>query len=238
MPLYIIGKLVNDFDPIFCRVHGESIDFVGARDHLAVTLKIINRQGSIFENVNHSWNFTYAFNSMDVKTNIEWFRKKANSRKISGGIDILPSDNKLQISSEIVEATLKSFIKNSPIPIVRNMDGGLKIKILNIKDMVESVRSINDEIIEILFFEGELKLRGSSQASPTHKVRIAQNSEIENEKNGATLCLKQLLQLSSHLSSEVNQNTAELRFYPGGAVQIYSDGAEMDIHFLITTINK
>lgn len=238
MPLYIIGKLVNDFDPIFCEVNGESIVFVGARDHLAVKLNLINRQGSIFENINHSWNFTYAFNSMDIKTNIEWFRKKANSKKIVGGIDILPSENKLQITSEIVEATLNSFIKNSPIPIIKNMNGGLKIKILNIKDMVESVRSINDEIIEILFYEGELKLRSSSQASPTHKVRIAQNPVTESGNNGGTLCLKQLLQLSCHLASEVNPNTAELRFYSGGAVQIYSEGTEMDIHFLITTIEK
>ena len=73
LPLYLVGKLINDFDPIFCRAHNDSISFFGARDRLSIILKVVNNRK---DSTGVKWNYTYAFSSNEVKRNIKLFTMK------------------------------------------------------------------------------------------------------------------------------------------------------------------
>lgn len=231
LPLYLAGKLINDFDTIFCQAINNSVYFIGARDHLSIKLKIFNNLG-LFPDQNYNWNYAYAFKSEDLKRNIDWFRNKANSNK-NERLNILPYEDKLSISNNTVKAELCSYVKKrSPIPRVPEMSGGVSAKISNLKDLVDQIRAINDEIVNLKLVNSELIISGMMHESPIYTIRVTQNFEIEEK---STRCLKPMLLISCQLASELGM--AELRFYPGGAIQLSSKGDNMSVRCLLTTID-
>lgn len=229
-PLYSVGKLINDFDIIFCHAFNNSISFVGARNHLKVLLNIYNDAFS-YSNKHNLWNYSYAFRSAELKRNIDWFRNKANSNR-KEQLKISPSDKRLLIRNSKVEAELKSYVENPPIPKVPEMCNGVYARITDLKGIVDQIRAIDDEVINLRLSDSTLAMSGLTHESPVYTIRVSQNSE-NNEKS--TYCLKPMLLISCKLASDLGMT--DLRFYPGGAIQLSSKGAYLSVRCLLTTIN-
>ncbi len=239
IPMYLVGKLSNDFSTIFCQVFDDSINFIGARDHLAVHLKIFNnRDINFFREKGTSLNLTYAFDSNDVKGNIDWFRTKANSNR-KERLSIEPHESQLHIFNKVVDAKLDSVIKESPIPTIPKMDGGLFVKLLDLKEMVSQIKSIKEGVLKLTLSNSTMKMSGSMNNVLFYKIRIHQNkSNVGNDVEKSTLCLKDMLLISCQLAAEIQSQSVDLRFYPGGATQIFSQGHNVSIRCLITAVKE
>lgn len=235
LPLYLVGKLINDFDPIFCRAHNGSISFIGARDRLAIILKIINNRA---DSVGINWDYTYAFDSTEVKRNIKWYITKSNANKPMP-LDIIPFKNYLSISNakKEFEAKLTTIIEDPPIPRIKEMDDGITIRIKDLNEMAEQVSSIEGEVVELKYSGHRFEMKSTKHEYPIYTVRTANYSELkEDSDEKITFCLKQILLISCQLTSELESKTAELRFYPGGAAQIHSAGDYISSRCLLTTV--
>jgi len=233
IPMYIVGKLINDFPIIFCQAFGDSIWFIGARDHLAVNINVFNKRNDLFGEKENKWNITYAFDSNEVKRNIDWFRKKANSTK-DKWLNIVPDESKLHFSNSVVEAKLNSIIEKPPIPKIPQMENGVSVKIMNLKEMVNQVMSIKEGVLKLTVSKSGMKMSGKRYNFPVYNILISHNSINDEEKS--TLCLKDMLLISCQLSSEVGSQSADLKFYPNGATQISSEGDNVSILCLITAV--
>lgn len=235
IPMYLIGKLIDDFSIIFCQAHNNSISFIGARNNLAIHLKIINRK-RLTNNTNENWNLTYSFDSKQVKRNIAWFTKKANSTK-KVNLSIIPDKSKLVVLNDFVQGEMCSFVENPPIPNIPEMSGGRTVNIVDLKEMVNQIKLIKEEVIKLKFLNSIIKMSGSEYDTPFYNVFISgQHSKIdEKELEISTFCLKQMLLISCQLASEVSQS-AEMRFYPDGATQISSHGSDVSVRCLLTAV--
>lgn len=241
LPLYLLGKLTNDFDPIFCRAHNKSISFLGARDRLAIILKIVDSSIRLFENeTDPGWDFSYAFESNEVKRNIKWFMTKSNANK-KMLLNMMPYEDRLEISAKVgsanVEAKLTSFIKDAPIPRIQEMDDGILIRITDLKELVEQLGSIEGEVVELKYHGTKLELKSIEHEYPTYTIPIAIDLDIGGEsQEKITFCLKQMMLISCQLAAELESRFTELKFYPGGATQINSDGNSISVHCILTTV--
>jgi hypothetical protein len=230
--MHLLGKLINDFDPIFCQADRNSICFIGARDHLEITIKINRERYSSKEDRI----YTYIFKSSDVGRNIEWFKTKANSRKRLI-MTIIPKENHLEIHNKFVDGKFISFINDAPIPAIQEMGGGILLRITNLREMVEQVNSVVDNIVKLEFSNLELTMCGADHADPIYKIPTGineTNAEIGAEK--VTFCLKPVLLASTQLISELGPRFAELRFYPGGAIQINAENGNLSAISLLTAV--
>jgi len=235
--MYLLGKLLNDFNPIFCRAHGNSIHFIGARNHLAVHLEVFDRGGGLLDRTDRNWNYKYAFDSDEVKERIAWFRTKASSNK-SDRLSIEPYENEICISNSVVNTKLRSFVE-CPIPEIPEMDGGVLVQIADMKKMVGQLRSIGDEAVRLMVSDSELRMNGSTHnytLYTVHTVQSQKSTKIEQERS--TLCFKEMLLISCRLASEVAPSLTELRFYPGGASQIYATGSNVSVRCLLTAVKQ
>ena len=234
MPMYLLGKLLNDFDPIFCQARGNSMHFIGARNHLAVHLKIFGR----LYMADMNWDHGYAFDSDGMKESIAWFRAKENSNK-SDKLSIEPYENEICISNSVVNTKLLSFVECPSIPKIPEMDDGVLVQIADLKEMVGQVRSIGEEVVRLIVSDSELRMSGSTHnytLYTVHTVQPQKNNNIEQE--GSTLCFKEMLLISCRLASEVAPRSTELRFYPGGASQIYATGSNVSVRCLLTAVKQ
>lgn len=233
MPLYLLGRIVNDFNPIFCQAYGKSINFFGARNHLAVHLKFI-RPKSYLNDENFNWDTTYAFDSNEVKRNISWFRKKSNALK-NNALNIIPNESELHFSNNIVKGKLTTFVEKPPIPNIPTMDGGVSVRIREMKEMVNQLKPFNEEVLKLTFYKSKITMCGSTHESPIHKVDASSNFS-ENEEKINTFCFKEMLLISCQLALEVTSRPVEFRFYPGGAAQIFANNDKISIRCLLTAV--
>lgn len=238
MPMYLLGKLLNNFDPIFCQARGNSIHFIGARNHLAVHLEVFDRGGGLLDMTDMNWNYRYAFDSDGVKESIAWFMAKATSNK-SDRLSIEPYENEICISNSFVNTKLRSFVECPSIPKIPEMDDGVLVQIADLKEMVGQVRSIGDEVVRLILSDSELRMSGSTHDYPfytVHTVKPQKSTKIEQERS--TLCFKEMLLISCRLASEVAPHSTELRFYPGGASQIYAAESNVSVRCLLTAVKQ
>ncbi len=236
--MYLLGTLLNDFDPIFCQARGNSIHFIGARNHLAVHLEVFDRGGGLLDMTDMNWNYEYAFDSAEVKERIAWFRTKANSNT-NNRLSIEPYENEIRISNSIVNTKLRSFVERPSIPKIPEMDGGVLVKITDLKEMVGQVSSIGEETVRLILSDSKLRMSGSTHdhtVYTVHTVQPQKSNKIEQERS--TLCFKAMLLISCQLASEVTSSSAELRFYPGGASQIYATGSNVSVRCLLTAVKQ
>ena len=234
IPMYLLGTLLNDFDPIFCQARGNSIHFIGARNHLAVHLKIFDR----LYMADMNWGHRYAFGSAEVKERIAWFRTKANSNK-NDRVSIEPYENEIRISNSIVNTELLSFVERPSIPKIPEMTGGVLVQIADMKEMVGQVRSIGEEVVRLIVSDSELRMSGSTHNYTRYRIPTTQpqkSTKIEPERSA--LCFKEMLSISCRLASEVAPRSTELRFHPGGASQIYATGSNVSMHCLLTAVKQ
>lgn len=235
LPLYLVGKLINDFNPIFCRAHDRAISFIGARDRLAIVLNIINNRS---DSIGSDWNYAYAFDSNEVKINIKYFLTKSNANKPMP-LDIMLSKNYLSISNSNKEfqARLTSIIEDSPIPRIKEMNDGIAIRIKDLNVMAEQVNSIDGEVVELKYSDHRLIMKSINHEYPTYTVPTANYSESKDDsEEKITSCLKQILLISCQLTSELESKSAELRFYPGGAAQLASINDYISSRCLLTAV--
>lgn len=232
MPLYLVCKLTNDFDTIFCQALGNSINFICAQDHLNIVLKIYAKTG-LFSNENMNWNYSYSFKSKDVKNKIGWFRSKANSNE-NQTLNIIPHPDKLVIYNNDVDTNLGSTMNNPPIPVVPEMNDGIHVKISNLKQMISQIRAINGEIIKLKCTSSSFKMMNPSQDSTVYTVNTLQDIDIKDGNEKSTRCFKAMLLISCQLASEIG--ISELRYYHGGAIQITSKGDYASVRCLLTTV--
>lgn len=236
--MYLLGKLLNDFNPIFCQACGNSIHFIGARNHLAVHLEVFARNEDLFYMTDMNWDYRYAFNSDGVKESIDWFRAKANSNN-SDGLSIEPYKNEICISNSVVNTKLLSFVERPPIPKIPEMDDGVLVQIADLKEMVGQVSSIGEEVVRLVLSGSELRMSGATHDYPVYTVHTMQppkSTKIEQERS--TLCFKAMLLISCQLASEVTSSSAELRFYLGGASQISATGSNVSVRCLLTAVKQ
>jgi len=234
MPLYLLGKIVNDFNPIFCQAHDKSINFIGARNHLAVHLKFV-RYKSFRNDENFNWDSTYAFDSDEVKRNISWFMKKSNAIKAKA-LNITPYESNLNISNEYINGKLTTFVEKPPLPNIPTMEGGIKVRIIDLKEMINQLKPLNEEVVKLTFSKSKITMCGLTYESPIHKVSISMNSKfLGNDGTINTLCFKEMLLRSCQLAVEVSSR-AEFSFYPGGAAQIFAKNNNIFIRCLLTAV--
>lgn len=181
--MYLLGKFLNDFNPIFCQARDNSIQFIGARNHLVVHLKIFARNEDLFHTneeffdmADMNWNYRYAFNSDEVKKRIAWFRTKASSNK-SNNLSIEPCKNEICISNSIVNTKLLSFVEQPPIPKIPEMDDGVLVQIADLKEMVGQVKSIGEEVVRLVLSGSELRMSGATCDYPVYTVHTMQFSK-------------------------------------------------------------
>lgn len=236
--MYLLGTLLNDFDPIFCQARGNSIHFIGARNHLAVHLEVFDRGGGLLDMTDMNWNYKYAFDSAGVKERIAWFRTKANSNT-NNRLSIEPYENEIRISNSIVNTKLLSFVERPSIPKIPEMDDGVLVKITDLKEMVGQVSSIGEETVRLILSDSELRMSGSTHDHTVYTVHTVQSQKSnKTEQERSTLCFKAMLLISCQLASEVTPSSAELRFYPGGASQIYATGSNVSVRCLLTAVKQ
>lgn len=236
--MYLLGTLLNDFDPVFCQARGNSIHFIGARNHLAVHLEVFDRGGGLLDMTDMNWNYKYAFDSAGVKERIAWFRTKANSNT-NNRLSIEPYENEIRISNSIVNTKLLSFVERPSIPKIPEMDGGVLVKITDLKEMVGQVSSIGEETVRLILSDSELRMSGSTHDHTVYTVHTVQPQKSnKTEQERSTLCFKAMLLISCQLASEVTSSSAELRFYQGGASQIYATGSNVSVRCLLTAVKQ
>jgi hypothetical protein len=232
LPLYLVSRLTNDFDPIFCRAHNGSISFIGARDRLAIILKIINNRN---DSIGINWNHTYAFDSEEVKRNIKWFTKSNANKPMP--LDIIPFKNYLFISNKDFKGKLTSVIEDAPIPRIKEMDDGITIRIRDLNEMAEKVNSMEGEVVQLKYSGHLLEMRSAEHEYPTYTIPLVDYSESKDDsQEKITFCLKQILLISCQLTSELESKTANLKFYPGGAAQLSSFGDYISSYCLLTAV--
>ena len=119
------------------------------------------------------------------------------------------------------------------------MDGGVLVQIADMKEMVGQVRSIGEEVVRLIVSDSELRMSGSTHNYTRYIIPTAQlkkSTKIEQERS--TLCFKEMLSISCRLASEVAPGLTELRFYQGGASQIYATGSNVSVRCLLTAVKQ
>ena len=105
--------------------------------------------------------------------------------------------------------------------------------------MVNQLKSIKEGVLKLTLFNSTLKMSGHAQDFPIYNVSTHSNSSnVGDDMEKSTLCLKDMLLISCQLASEIGSQSADLRFYPGGATQIFSNGDNASIRCLITAIKE
>lgn len=232
MPMYLINNLAKYFDPVFCRAFEKTLYFIGASNHLKIFVKFNSNSLLHFDD---KWDYTYAFKCEDIKRNTEWFSRKSNAKK-PFKLDLFPHKEGIKICNDKVDAVLPSYIQNPPIPLITEMHDGILIRSVSLREMADRILRIDGEIIKLEWSNSEFKISSLTHESPIYKIKTAPNGEINGDIGNHTLCFKQMLLISSLLSSELWP--ADLRFYPKGAIQISSNANNMSLNCLLTTVGK
>ena len=236
--LYLLNKLTNDFDRIFCEANQGSIKFICANNQSDLLIgfypPVVTHH--FFElDTKDKWNYCYVFDSKEVKRNILWFKNKSNSNK-KQNLAFEFSDKKIEINNNLVNAKLETIIQDPSIPGIQKMENGVSARIKNIKDMISQILSIGEEVIQVALTESELIMSGAQHSHPAYTVKVYDTKLNDNSMKYTTLCYKGILEISCKLVYAASILSPELRFYPGGATQIYGRENEILFHSLLVAV--
>lgn len=237
--LYLLNKLSNDFEKIFCEADQDSIKFICANNQSTILIgfyKPITTQYSFKLNTKDKWKYSYAFDSKDIKRSIRWFKKKSNANKPQNLVFEFADNIKINTLNKLVNTKLETIIQNPNIPSISKMKNGVSARIKNIKDMKSQISSISEEVIQVTLTESELIISGKQFIYPNYSIKVQDTKLTDDLMKYKTLCYKRILEISCELSYEANILSPELRFYPGGATQIYGKKNEVLFRSLLVAV--
>jgi len=219
--LYLLYKLL-DFEKIFCVADQDSINFICVNDQSTIRIRfypVINRY--FFEtDTKDTWRYSYVFDSKDIKRSIRGFKNKSDANSQQDLVFEF-ADATININNRFVNTKLETIIQNPDIPRIPEMKNGVSARIKTIKDMKSQISSISEEVIQLTLTESELIISGKQSPYPRYPINVSDTTLNDDLMEYKTLCYKHILELSCELAYEANILSPELRFYPGGATQLY-----------------
>ena len=236
--LYLLNKLTNDFEGIFCEGNQNSIEFICANNQSTILIGFYPHvfTHEFFEmSKKDIWSYSYVFNSIEVKRNILWFKNKSNATKNQNLVFEFDNEN-IKINNKFVNTKLETIIQNPNIPPIPKMNDGVSTRIKNIKDMKSQISSISEEVIQVTLTESELIISGKQFIFPEYPIKVYDTTLNNDLMKCKTLCYKRILEISCELAYEANILSPELRFYPGGATQLYGKKNEILFHSLLVAV--
>jgi hypothetical protein len=229
--LYVLNKLTLDFERIFCKANQDSIKFICANDQASILIgfyiPVITHFFFELDTID-KWKYSYVFDSKETKRNILWFKNRSNANR-GQNLVFEFDDEKIKINNNFVNTKLETIIQNPNIPYIPKMKNGVSTRIENIKDMKSQISSISEEVIQVTLTESGLIMSGKQSQIPVYSIKIYDTKPNKNLMKYKTLCYKGILEIGCKLAVEANILSPELRFYPGGATQLY--GKEKQILF-------
>ncbi len=239
MPLYIVSKLTNDFkERIFCEADQNSIKFIGANNQSTIIIGFYPDivAHDFFEmRENDRWNYSYLFESKEVKRNVMLFKNKTISNKNQNLVFEFTNEN-IKIDGENVDAKIETIIQNPSVHSIQKMETGVSARIKNIKDMISHILSISEEVIQMTLTESELKISGKQYQHPAYNIKIYDTNLDENVIKNTTQCHKGVLEVCCRLARDANVLSPELRFHHGGATQLYGKERNVLFHSLLVGV--
>ena len=202
--LYLLNKLSNDFEKIFCEADQDSIKFICANNQSTILIsfyKPITTQYSFELNTKDKWKYSYAFDSKDIKRSIRWFKKKSDANKPQNLVFEFADDN-IKINNRFVNTKLETIIQNPSIPNIPKMKNGVSTQIENIEDMKSQILSISEEVIQVTLTESELIISGKQFIFPEYPIKVYDTTLNNDLMKCKTLCYKRILEISCELVSQ------------------------------------
>jgi len=146
------------------------------------------------------------------------------------------ADN-IKINNKFVNTKLETIIQNPDIPIIPEMRNGVSAQIKNIKDMKSQISSISEEVIQVTLTESDLIISGKQSIFPEYPIKVS-DTKLNDDlmKEYKTSCYKHILKISCELAYEANILSPELRFYSGGATQLYGKKNEILFRSLLVAV--
>lgn len=236
--LYLLNKLTNDFERIFCKANQDSIKFICANNQSTILIGFYAPEvaHNFFElDTTNKWNYSYVFDSKGVKRNIRWFKTKSNANK-SQPLQFEFDEEKIEIKNNYLDAKLETIINNPSSPDIQKMKNGVSARIKKIKNMISQISSISEEVIQMTLTESEVIMSGKQYQHPAYNIQVYDTKSSDNLNKYATLCHKGILEISCKLAYEANIFSPELRFYPGGATQLYGKKNNVLFHSLLVAV--
>jgi|GEM_PF-3168000 len=235
--LYLLNKLSNDFEKIFCDVDQDSIKFICANNQSTILISFYPAITYYFYDLDakDKWKYSYAFDSKDIKRSIRWFKKKSDANKSQNLVFEFADDN-IKINNRFVNTKLETFIQNPSIPNITKMKNGVSTQIENIEDMKSQISSISEEVIQVTLTESELIISGKQFIFPECPIKVYDTKLNDDLMEYKTLCYKRILEISCELAYEANILSPELRFYPSGATQLYGKKNEILFRSLLVAV--
>lgn len=235
--LYLLYKLL-DFEKIFCVADQDSITFICVNDQSNIRIcfyPVITR--CFFEaDTKDKWRYSYVFDSKDIKRSIAWFKNKSDAN-MNQNLAFEFADDNIKINNKFVNTKLETIIQNPDIPIIPEMKNGVSAQIKNIKDMKSQILSISEEVIQVTLTESDLIISGKQSIFPEYPIKVS-DTKLNDDlmKEYKTSCYKHILKISCELAYEANILSLELRFYPGGATQLYGRKNEILFRSLLVAV--
>ncbi|MBA7526915.1 hypothetical protein ES705_19086 [subsurface metagenome] len=162
-------------------------------------------------------------------------KKKSDANKPQNLVFEFADDN-IKINNRFVNTKLETIVQNPSIPNIPKMKNGVSTQIENIEDMKSQISSISEEVIQVTLTESELIISGKQFIFPKYPIKGYDTKLTDDLMKYKTLCYKRILEISCELSYEANILSPELRFYPGGATQIYGKKNEVLFRSLLVAV--
>lgn len=237
--LYLLYKLTPYFEKIFCVADRDSIHFICVNDQSNICTTFFPPVTShyFFESdTKAKWKYSYVFDSKDIKRSILWFKNKFDA-KIDQSLTFEFAADNIKINNKFVNTKLETIIQNPDIPIIPEMKNGVSAQIKNIKDMKNQILSISEEVIQVTLTESELIISGKQSIFPEYPIKVSDTKSNDDlMKEYKTSCYKHILKISCELAYEANILSPELRFYSGGATQLYGKKNEILFRSLLVAV--
>jgi hypothetical protein len=234
--LYLLYKLL-DFEKIFCVADQDSINFICVNDQSNIRISFYPVITHYFfeTDTKDKWKYSYVFDSKDIKRSILWFKNKSNAN-LDQILVLEFTDDNIKINNKFVNTKLETIIQNPDTPIIPEMKNGVSARIKNIKYMKSQISSISEEVIQVTLTESELIISGKQSIFPRYPIKVSDTKLNNDLMKYKTLCYKRILEISCELAYEANILSPELRFYRGGATQLYGRKNEILFRSLLVAV--
>ncbi len=238
IPLYSLYKIAVDFKKIICSANKNSISFMSATNYLSILLTFdtpyLVSDAFQTSTLNDLWDYSYIFNSDDVRKKILWFKNKANAEQ-SKPLNLKFFENFLQISNNDVNSRIDTLLTNPPLINIPTMDSKISAQMSNLRNVIRQIDSISDENISIILKNHELSLVGADNQFPSYNVKII-NCKLPNKKESySTSCYRGTLLSCFRIASSIGIEPINISFYPSGATQLNGKYNKISFRSLLVT---
>lgn len=233
-PLYILWKLTDDFEKVFCKVENNVFSLIGAKNHLFI--KITFKFGGGFFKKNYNNKHLYIFTREEIKNNLRWFKNKSNSNKVEN-LRFIFENQSISIESTQVDTNLNSELEKPPMPNIPEIDDDGSCLIIDSKNIIEQLKPINEEIVKLEYVDNQLTM-SNLNGDPLYKVESRMKGEIEEPVK--TYCYKGPLLISFRFA-DIIDNSFNFYLQKKGANKISVESKGHPVirgEFLLTGVSQ